>query len=190
MTGGTRLWKPTVKHRCVTPLLILCVAGGLLASSAQAGAEVTATDLHVVGRALSFMTQPFVGETRLGIVFDPANVRSAQQARRLEAMLGNGMEVGNVTLMPVSVPVSEMATADVDLFFMTEHLEAPANDVSHAARKKGIPCITVDMRQVQSGACVMGVRSAPKVEILVNRKAAEATGTQFATVFRMMITEF
>jgi hypothetical protein len=35
----------------------------------------------------------------------------------------------------------------------------------------------------------MGIRSAPKVQIVVNRAAAKDSGVAFATVFRVMITE-
>ena len=35
----------------------------------------------------------------------------------------------------------------------------------------------------------MGVRSSPKVQIMVNRTVAKDSGIAFATVFRVMITE-
>jgi hypothetical protein len=35
----------------------------------------------------------------------------------------------------------------------------------------------------------MGVRTQPRVEILVNRAAAAATGMAFSEAFRVMITE-
>jgi hypothetical protein len=54
---------------------------------------------------------------------------------------------------------------------------------------KMAPCITTDLAQVRDGACVMGIRSTPKVEIMVNRAAATNTGIKFAGVFRMLITE-
>ena len=58
-----------------------------------------------------------------------------------------------------------------------------------ASRTRKVPCITFDLAQVRSGACTMGVRAHPRIEVLVNRAAAEASGTEFAAVFRFMITE-
>jgi hypothetical protein len=49
--------------------------------------------------------------------------------------------------------------------------------------------VTTDLNQVRDGVCLMGVRSSPKVQIVVNRAAANASGITFATVFRVMITE-
>jgi hypothetical protein len=50
-------------------------------------------------------------------------------------------------------------------------------------------CVTTDIAQVRRGACVMGVRSRPKVEVFVNRASATANHINFSTVFRVMITE-
>jgi hypothetical protein len=56
-------------------------------------------------------------------------------------------------------------------------------------RSKRIPCITTDLAKVKSGSCAIGVRSQPKIEILVNRNAATGSDLKFSAVFRMMITE-
>jgi ABC-type uncharacterized transport system substrate-binding protein len=152
-------------------------------------ADVTLTDLQIAARALSFMEDPLTGTVRVGIVHAPTNARSARQAEDLRSMLAGGLQVGSLELRPVMVRLDEAQVADVDLFFLTEYLnphEVPLSAVSAARR---IPCVTTDIAQVQSGACIMGVRSAPKIEILVNRAASIASGMAFATVFRVMITE-
>ena len=48
--------------------------------SAPAHAEVTPVDLQIAARALGFMERPLSGNVRLGIVFDPADQRSAGDA--------------------------------------------------------------------------------------------------------------
>ena len=73
--------------------------------------------------------------------------------------------------------------------FLTAGLNDEAQGVAAASRALKIPCVTADLAQVKNGTCAMGIRSQPKIEILVNRAAAEANGTTFSTVFRMMITE-
>jgi len=160
-----------------------------LVMSVPANAEVTEDDLHIAARALSFMESPFTGETRVGIVYDPDNARSARQAETVRSILADGLEAGELILTPVMVPIGKGASADVDLLFLTEYLGDRSATISELVSSKGIPCVTTDIAQVRSGACVMAVRSAPRVEILVNRQAADLTGTSFTAVFRMMITE-
>lgn len=156
----------------------------LLLLSTAVRAEVTQRDLQVAARALNFMEQPFSGDTVMGIVFDPANDRSRNQAQEIQEMLGAGMASGNLRLVPELVPLQDVGRARVNLFFLTEFLnEADSLNTSR------LPCVTVDFAQVQNGNCAMGVRSVPNVEIVVNRQAAELSDTEFAAVFRMMIRE-
>jgi ABC-type uncharacterized transport system substrate-binding protein len=169
------------------------VAGMLsacFAMSSTVSAEVTPTDLQVAARALSFMERPLAGAVRVGILYAPESPRSVREAEALRELLGNGMKAGKLELRPSLVKVREAATADVDLFFLTEFV-APAEAAAAAAKIAGSkrPCVTTDIAQVESGACLMGVRSTPKVQIVVNRAAAKDSGVAFATVFRVMITE-
>ncbi|HLF13132.1 MAG TPA: hypothetical protein VJA26_18175 [Gammaproteobacteria bacterium] len=165
--------------------VILCCA----AMALPARAEVTATDLQIAGRALSFMENPLTGVVRVGILYAPSSPRSQRQAEELESLLGGGLKAGNVELRPEMVKMSDAGDSNVDLFFLTEYVnadEARAADLG-AARQRA--CITTDIAQVESGACLMGVRSRPKVEIVINQAAAKDSGVVFATVFRVMITE-
>jgi hypothetical protein len=76
------------------------------------------------------------------------------------------------------------------LFFLTQGAGVGANTVASASRARKIPCITFDLAQVRNGACGIGVKSQPKIEIFVNRKAAAESDTIFSSVFRLMITEY
>jgi hypothetical protein len=165
---------------------------GILCAYAAFGstvaAEVTPTDLQVAARALSFMEKPFAGLVRVGILYAPSSPESVREAETLRALLGEGMKIGKLELKPSLVKTSDAATASVDLFFLTEFVTpADASAAGIVALKR--PCVTTDFAQVQSGACLMGIRSAPKVQIVVNRAAAKDSGVAFATVFRVMITE-
>ena len=152
------------------------------------GAEVTPTDLQVAARALSFMEKPLTGTVRVGILYEPASPRSSQQAQDLARMLGSGMQAGRVELRPALVPIGDAATANVDMYFLTEFVP-PGTASGAALHSVNRPCVTTDISQVESGACLMGVSSKPKVAIVVNRAAAQRSGITFATVFRVMITE-
>ena len=166
---------------------ILTVAAFAAAPSVHAG--VTATDLQVAARALSFMEKPLNGIVRVGILHWPSDARSMQDAQALQTLIGRGMRVGSVELRSVMVPLDEIDRVEVDLLFITEHRGTVDTRVAKAIAARQVPCVTTDLDDVRNGLCLMGVQSRPKVEILVNRAVAAASGIKFATVFRVMITE-
>lgn len=167
----------------------LAISAVVLAMPA-AQAEVTAKDVQVMARALGFTEKPPTGEVNMAIVYAPGNPESAKEANDLQALLGSGLKAGNLTLKPVLVKLDDVAgVGDVAAFLLTEGTGADGAKVAAAAKAKQKPCLTVDLAQVQSGACAMGIKSEPKVEIVVNKAAAEADGISFGAAFRMMITE-
>jgi len=171
------------------PALRWLPALGLALASGPAGA-VTRDDVIVAARALGFIEHPLKGDITVGIVFDASNASSSQEADVLRKLLGDGLRVGNLTLKPVATRIEKLELSNVQLVFLTSGIGADAAKAAAAAQSKKIPCVTVDLAQVQNGLCTVGVRSQPKVEILVNRANAAATGVVFSPVFRMMITEF
>jgi hypothetical protein len=158
-------------------------------TTAVAQATVTQTDLLVGARALGFMQNPPASKIRVGIVYATNVPKSVEEADQLQGMFAGGLKVGNLDIMPIKVKIDELAGANVEFFWLTEYVGADGVRVADATRVKQIPCITVDIAQVQNGNCVMGVRAQPRVEIIVNRTAAARNGLSFATVFRMLITE-
>jgi hypothetical protein len=158
--------------------------------TSAARADVTKTDMQVVARALSFVSDPLSGTVRVGIVYAANSPRSVRQAQALRNLLAAGLRIGTVELRPVLIESAGIANADVDLFFLTEYIPADETPAlpGDGARRPTL-CVTTDIPQVRSGACIMGVRSQPKVEVFVNRAAASASGVTFSTVFRVMITE-
>ncbi len=150
---------------------------------------MTQSDLLIAGRALSFMENPPSGPIRTGIVYSPSDPHSVEEAANLATMLAGGFHVGNFTMLPVLVKIDDLAAANVGLILLTDHIGSDGLRVPSVTKAKHIPCVTVDISQVQNGDCVMGVKSDPRIEIVVNRAAAAGSGTTFATVFRMLITE-
>ena len=175
-----------LRRRIRASLLACC----LLMLCARAHAEFTLQDVQIAGRALGFLEKPLSGDVKAGIVYAPADPQSVHEAEALQALLGEGLRVGNVRLVPVLVPVAEVGHAKVALFFLIAGITAAdTKPMAAAAIANRTPCITTDLAQVRAGVCAMGVRSQPKVEILVNRAAAASTSLAFSAVFRMMITE-
>jgi hypothetical protein len=150
---------------------------------------MTQDDVLIAARALSFMQNPPAGPIRVGIVYAANSPRSVEEADRLQQMLLGGLRAGNLIMFPVKVRSDDLAGANVQLFLLTEYAGGEGAHVAAAARAKHLPCLTVDIAQVQNGACALGVRSAPRIQVVVNRAAAAEDGMSFATVFRMLITE-
>jgi hypothetical protein len=174
--------RPSFRPRLAT-LAVLLLAG------MPAHADMTKTDVQVAARALSFVSDPLGGTVRVGLVYARSSPRSVREAERLRTILADGLRIGAVELRPVLIETAGVAGADVDLFFLTEHMAATETPNLPGNNRPPILCITTDIEQVRSGACVMGVRSQPKVEVFVNRASAAASGITFSTVFRVMITE-
>ncbi|MDE8346987.1 MAG: hypothetical protein POH28_12580, partial [Acidocella sp.] len=169
------------------PFAILVAAFSLAPLSAAAA--VTATDMQIAARVLGFTTTPITGTVKLGIVYDPANATSAADETALVGILGSGLTVGAVTLVPVPVPIASLSSASADVLFLTSGLGTAAGPVGSAAAAKKILCMTTDTAANAAGDCAVAVQSDPSVKITVNKAAAAASGVSFATAFTMMITE-
>ena len=180
-------------RRKVFQILVIGLAVALFAGPARA--QVTQTSLLVAGRTIGFIENLKPGEVQVAIVYDPGVAQSAQQADELRTMMGSGLRIGNFVLKPVMTPVAKLASGGAggdrrnSLYFLTEGVGAAAANVGRASRARKVACITFDLEQVRNGTCALGVRSQPKIEVYVNRAAAQASGTELAAVFRMMITE-
>jgi len=158
--------------------------------SAPAHAEVTPVDLQIAARALGFMERPLSGNVRLGIVFDPADQRSAGDATAIAKLLGDGVTAGNLVFKPVLMDINQAMTAPIDAFFLPVGIKDHGMKISKATASRKLPCITLNIGQVQDGNCVLGIQVLPKIEIYLSRAAAEGSDITFVPVFRMMVTEF
>lgn len=170
--------------------LVTAACAFAVVAATAARAAVSEADLQIIARALTFMVTPLDGTVPVGIVYDPLQAGSVRDANGVMIIIGAGLTVGNVTLTPVLVRLDQMIGAPVDLFLMPMGLGRRATQVARAAEQKKIPCFTLDIAQVQSGNCALGVATEPKVQIYLNTQAASRTGTSFVPVFSMMITEF
>jgi len=169
--------------------LALSIASALLLAPVSLRAEITRPDMLVAGRAIGFIDKLGSGDVRVGIVFAPESAPSLQQANEIRDLLGSQFRVGNHVLRPVMVRADQVNNAGVDLFLLTEGADIAASSVAASSRARKIPCITFDLAQERNGACVIGVQTRPRIEILFNRKAAAESGTNLSSVFRLMITE-
>jgi hypothetical protein len=170
-------------RRCLGALLLV------LAGVTPAYAEVTLRDLQIVARTMGFLDPPLTGEVRVGIIHDPGQPASLEQALAIANLMGSGLRSGNLVLRPELVALPDAMTAQVRFFLLPGALGNNASALQLATKNRQLPCLTTDLDQVRAGNCTIGIQSLPKVEILVNRQEAVAREMKFATVFRMMITE-
>jgi hypothetical protein len=168
--------------------LLTLLAASLFSIGAQASAA-TEKDLEAAMRALSYTGNPPAGTVRMGIVFQPGSERSRNEATETAKLLGTGMQIGSVTVVPVLLKLTELDHASVDMVLLTQGVGAEAQDLAKTMTVRKLPCFTVDLSQVKNGACMMGIQSEPQVVITVNRAAAADSGISFSTIFRMFIKE-
>lgn len=167
----------------------LAAVAAMAALCAPAAAHADAAkDLQVLGRALTFLENGPTGRLTIGVVFDPAKPASVAEKDQVIAALSGGFSAGGLTIVGAPVPVSAIGGAGgVGALYVTNGVNYGAVGAAAKAAKKltvssGTACVT-------AGACVVGVTTAPKVEITVNRAAATGVGASFKAAFRMMIKE-
>ncbi len=161
----------------------------MLVTPGAVKAQVTAKDVQVAARVLTFTSTPYSGTVKLGIVYDPSVAASNADEQALTGILGSGLAVGGITLVPVPVPISKISAVPVTAYFLTSGLGAAAAAVQAQAASAKTICITTDLSATKAGYCAVSVQSAPQVQITVNKAAATASNVGFASAFLMMITE-
>jgi hypothetical protein len=155
----------------------------------SAHCAVTIEDVQVAARVLAFTATPLSGTVKLGLVYDPGIAGSKDDEQALLRILGNGLTVGSVKLVPVLVPIERLSSAKVDVLFLTSGLGAGASQVAQAAAARKLMCITTDLAATQAGNCAVRVQSDPQVQITINMAEAAASGVSFGTAFMMMVNQ-
>ncbi len=155
--------------------------------------EMTAKDLAVAARSLAFLSQRPSGELRTVIIYAPDQDASRREAEALASLLSGGFTAGRVRLIaspPVLIPASSLSSLEnKDVAFVTGSLGAWHAAIAEASARRHIITVTNDLGCVISGNCVMGVRSEPRVQVIINRKLADRSSIEFAPGFRLLVTE-
>ena len=155
--------------------------------------EMTTKDLAVAARSLAFLSQRATGELRTVIIYAPDQEASRREAEAIASILSGGFTAGRVRLIaspPVLIAASNLsALENKDVAFVTGSLGAWHAAIAEASARRRIVTVTNDLACVISGNCVMGVRSEPRVQVVINRKLAERSSIEFAPGFRLLVTE-
>jgi hypothetical protein len=150
-------------------------------------ASLTPQDLQILGSALAFVQPRPAAESVVAIVYTGGDRASRQDAEAIRAALGENFVANGIRLVPKLVEAAELAKVDFHLVIVAAGANSEA--VPAAARSHHALCVTADQAAVRLGFCTMAIQSAGKVEILLNYRAAVASGINLATAFRMMVSE-
>jgi hypothetical protein len=164
--------------------VLLCGVSG----AEPARAEFTLKAAQVMARILSFMDHPPPAQVHLGLVYDPGTPASQKQAEAMMGQFGGGYKAGNFTFVPRLVKLSDAAGANVSVIVLMEGVGG-ASKIADITKTKKTPCFTSDISQFTSGTCLVGITTVPRVEVMLNRNLAAASGISFGSAFHMMITE-
>jgi hypothetical protein len=167
----------------------LAVLSLLLASIAQPvrAASLTPQDLQILGSALSFVQPRPASDGVVAIVYAGKDRSSRQDAEAIRAAIGESLTANGILLTPKLVEAGELGGADFSLVIVAAG--ANSDSVPPALRVHHALCVTADPEAVRLGFCTMAIHSTGKVEILLNYRAALASGINLATAFRMMVSE-
>lgn len=172
------------------PVIAMLVVFVSLAAAPALKAAPDESEMQIVARMLSFLNKPLTGTIRAGIVYEGVDGPSFQEATGLRQLMGSGFKSGNVILKPVMLRLEDVDTANVDLLILADGVGRDLPGLGARMQAKKVPCVTLDIEQVKSGNCAIGIQTSPRIEILVNRAAASRSGVAFAGAFRMLVTEF
>lgn len=159
-----------------------------LALAHPAAAQLTQKDVLIMGRALGQLEPAPGAGSVVAIVYSSDKPASKAAADAVLGFVGEGLKAGATVLKAKLVEAAALG----DGTGFAAIIATPGSDstrIMAAVRARHIPCVSGDPEQVRAGACVMSIRSDPKVEILVNRETAVAAGVTFASAFRMMYRE-
>jgi hypothetical protein len=165
--------------------LALLIAAGC--HDAAGAASLTQKDVQILAKAIGFLEPPPSGTGTVAIAYDPSNPASKQDADAIAGYFGDGLKAGAATLKPVVTAVGQLSSGGFVAVVAAAGVKV--EQVATATRALHVACITADATAVQSGQCVMSVKSDPKVEILISRSAAASSNVGFGSAFLLMAHE-
>nr|WP_305123163.1 YfiR/HmsC family protein [Roseomonas sp. GC11] len=178
---GALPWRPL--------LLLLALALQALPHRAARAAEPSLRDLQVLARSLGFLEPAPRGLAEIGIVYAAGDSQGEAEARRIATLFGEGLRAGNLQLRPILVPLDRVRDSRAAALLLARSALPQAPMVAAAVAGRAILTVATDRAPIEQGLVAMAIRSEPRVEIVVNRAAAQASGVTFAAAFRMMIQE-
>lgn len=157
----------------------------------QPGGATTLKDLQVGLRTLAFISPPIRGEVEVGIIHDSHDGASQDDARQIAQWLQAGAISRQVTFVPHLVDVGQLKGASAyRVAIVAGHIPEAFQSIQYYAVRSGTVTIGADLACVHAHACIVGVTTAARTEIVISRQASQSCGVHFLEAFRMMVTEY
>lgn len=169
---------------------IVFAAGILTATPSASADEVSLSDLEAATRTLGFVENlPKDGILALGVVFasqaPESRALALDVAERLRGLAGpNSLTIKTDIIAADSI--SQYA-GRLDALFILPGVSGEGAAIADAVRLRRLVSISNDPRCLDQQCCVLMVRTAQDVEIVLNGELAKAAETRFSSVFAMMV---
>jgi hypothetical protein len=167
--------------------LAICVGGWLASTLAASAASMSGRDVEIIAKALGFL-DPAPHGGMVAVLYASGDAASKADAVAIVGLFGDGIGSSGGTMRARAIAVGAFGagTGYVAIIIAAgaEDLSGLVSPVAHR-----LLSITAADGLVRSGRCVMAVHSQPRVEITVNRAAAQAAGIGFTAAFGMLVHE-
>jgi hypothetical protein len=151
----------------------------------------TFKDVQIGLRVVDFLVNPPLQQSSVAIIFDSHSRESREDAENMMTWLSSGVGGAKTSLSPVLVDVRDLGgTRGIRVGFVATATESGYDAILEFARRNGALIISAELSCVRNAKCTVGVASAPRVEVIVNREVALESGVNFTEAFRMMVTEY
>jgi hypothetical protein len=154
-------------------------------AGSAAAASLSSRDVLIIAKALGFLDPAPRGGT-VAVVYSALDAASRDDARAIVALFGDGLASGGGTVTARAIDAGSLGDGTG---FVAIILAAGAENADPATKPHRLLSISAAEDLVRSGRCVMAVQSEPRVEITVNRAAAQAAGVAFTAAFGMLVHE-
>ena len=155
--------------------------------------EMMGKNLAIITRPLVVLSHRATGELRTVIIYAPEHDACRRAAEAIAPLLAGRVSEGRVRLIAnarVLIPASNLSVLEnKDVAFVTGSLGPWHAPIAEASVRRRIVSVTNDLSCVTSGNCIMGVRSEPRVRVIINRKLADRSSIDFTPGFRLLFTE-
>jgi hypothetical protein len=159
--------------------------------SPMAVSATSPKDIKIGVHVIDFVTNPPAGKNVIGVLFDSKVKESADDAQIIFDSLTSSLPHGANAPTPVMVDIRDLDDAqNLRAVLVADHMKPHYDKVSAFGHRTGALILSADLDCVRSNKCTVGIASAPRVEVIVSSKQAQASGIQFSEAFRMMVTEY
>jgi hypothetical protein len=142
--------------------------------------------LQIIAKALGFLDPAPPGGT-VAVIYDQGVAGSKDDAEAIVRLFGDGLASGGGAVKGRAVSAGALGDGSGYIAIIMA-AGAEATGATPAGQRR-LLSITAADGLVRSGRCVMAVHSEPRVEIIVNRAAAQAAGIGFTAAFGMLVHE-